>query len=427
MTIREINIYLHRYLGLITVVFLIITSVTGALLAFKPSLDDWFNQKLAYVEPSHQPLLPIAVLHDKVVATYPTVGFSSMPVTSKPNRSVVFSADRQREPSPATQPTFNNVYINPYTGEVLGTRNFDDWAWHNTMSKVFWFHRNLLWGDTGKLILGIVSLLWTINCFVGLYLTFPRKKTAKKPAHTSPNANKLADWLQRWQRAWKIRKFSSWFKLNFDMHHAFGLWFWVMSLIIAWSSVAFNLKEVYQPVMQAMVGLTPASPTKPPATLPSQAMGKVADMPSQPLQIDKYHAIDSVTQLAKAHSQTAGKTFEQPLGLRWIDKEQAWQLRFTTREDFGTGRGASSITVNALTGKVEKVNFGSEAKFANKVEQVILSLHVAHIDAFLYRIFLSGFGIIVLILSMTGVYLWWRGRQARQKMREKTLLKMLPS
>ena len=35
----------------------------------------------------------------------------------------------------------------------------DEWAWRNTMWKVFWLHRDLLLDDIGKLILGIVSLV----------------------------------------------------------------------------------------------------------------------------------------------------------------------------------------------------------------------------------------------------------------------------
>lgn len=47
------------------------------------------------------------------------------------------------------------------------------------------------------------------------------------------------------------------YKLNFDLYRAGGLWLWVMLFVLAWSSVAFNLKVVYYPVMQTVFTLKP--------------------------------------------------------------------------------------------------------------------------------------------------------------------------
>ncbi|WP_325052205.1 PepSY domain-containing protein [Sinorhizobium meliloti] len=40
-------------------------------------------------------------------------------------------------------------------------------------------------------------------------------------------------------------------KFSFDLHRAGGLWVWAMLFVLAWSSVSFNLKEVYNPVTKA--------------------------------------------------------------------------------------------------------------------------------------------------------------------------------
>ena len=154
------------------------------------------------------------------------------------------------------------MYVDPYTGAIIGTRDKEAWAWHNTMWKVFWLHRDLLLGNIGKWLLGIVSLVWTINCFIGFYLTFPRAVKSSQSKQVS--SKKRASLFKRWLPAWKIRRKTNTFKLNYDVHHAFGLWLWVMLFVIAWSSVGFNLKPVYQPVMQAVVGLTPRERGQPP-------------------------------------------------------------------------------------------------------------------------------------------------------------------
>lgn len=169
---------------------LIIASLTGALLAFHHELDDLFNHKLARVEAQNTPIQSVAALHDSVIRTYPQYGFSSLPTTIEAGKSAVFSVDRWRGGKPTTpEPAFNEVYVNPYTGAIIGTRDKEAWAWHNTMWKVFWLHRDLLLGDIGKWVLGIVSLVWTINCFIGFYLTFPRAvKSSQSKQVSSKNA-----------------------------------------------------------------------------------------------------------------------------------------------------------------------------------------------------------------------------------------------
>ncbi|BBI66677.1 hypothetical protein PKHYL_08680 [Psychrobacter sp. KH172YL61] len=187
---RQACLWIHRYTGLAMAAFLIIASLTGALLAFHHELDDLFNHKLARVEAQNTPIQSVAALHDSVIRTYPQYGFSSLPTTIEAGKSAVFSVDRWRGGKPTTpEPAFNEVYVNPYTGAIIGTRDKEAWAWHNTMWKVFWLHRDLLLGDIGKWVLGIVSLVWTINCFIGFYLTFPRAvKSSQSKQVSSKNA-----------------------------------------------------------------------------------------------------------------------------------------------------------------------------------------------------------------------------------------------
>ncbi len=98
-------------------------------------------------------------------------------------------------------------------------------------------------------------------------------------------------------------------------------------------------------------------------------------------------------------------------------------MRFKTDKDIGIHSGASSITVDAATGKVEKVNFGYQNAFGNKIDQWLSTLHMGHnshgIVHVLYQIFLAAIGLAVTILSATGVYLWWKGRQQRLKVLQK--------
>ena len=437
--LRRICLSIHRYTGLVMAGFLITAGITGALLAFHDELDNVFNHKLAHIDEQSMPQLPIATLHDRVISAYPEYSFSSMPTSLEADRSAVFSVDRVRDQSAKNQPKalFQEVYVNPYNGDILGTRNKDEWSWRNTMWKVFWLHRDLLLGDMGKLLLGLIALLWTINCFIGFYLTLPR--TVKKSHETHrKTVKKRASFFKRWLPAWKIRRKTNTFKLNYDLHHAFGLWLWLMLFTIAWSSVGFNLKSVYQPVMQAVIGFEgrqgkereqgrankadQSSAQVIPAIAPgSNETGSAALV--NKAKVSKDNGIVYLTEQANIAAQNNRVTVQQLLGIRWVAEEGQWQMRFKTDKDIGTHGGASSITVNAATGKVEKVNFGDQNSFGNKIDQWISTLHMGHIGNgvghLAYQIFLAMLGLAVAVLSATGVYLWYKGRQQRLEVLQK--------
>ncbi len=422
--LRKTSLWIHRYTGLAIAGFLIIASITGTLLAFHDELDDVFNQRLAYVDEPQTPPLSIAILHEKVVSAYPDDNFSTMPVTIEPNRAVVFVVDKYKgDVKVEPEPLFQEVYVNPYNGDIVGTRDKEQWAWRNTMWKVFWLHRDLLLGDIGKLILGIVALMWTLNCFIGFYLTLPRK-TKNNQAKQNQNKHatkKRSSLLKRWLPAWKVRTKTNMFKLNYDLHHAFGLWLWLMLFVIAWSSVGFNLKQVYQPVMQATVGLEPRIEKPNKSTDLPTLNAKVAsqDTVHQDI-VNKANSIAYLNAQANIAAQKNGLSVTQLLGIRWVEEDNQWQLRFKTNQDIGKKGGASSITVNAGSGSVERVNFGYQsASFGNKTDQWLSTLHMGHISDgaghLLYQIFLALVGLAVAVLSGTGVYLWWKGRQQRLK------------
>ena len=446
LTLRQSCLWIHRYTGLAMAAFLIIAGITGTLLAFHDELDDVFNHKLANIEAQHKLPLPIATLHDAVISAYPQYQFSSMPTSVALNKSAVFSVDRTRGQAADNAPKapFQEVYVDPYTNEIIGTRDKEAWAWRNTMYKVFWLHRDLLLGDIGKLILGIVSLIWTINCFIGFYLTFPRAVSANKSQQTAlrkSSGKPRASFFKRWLPAWKIRRKTNAFKLNYDLHHAFGLWLWLMLFVIAWSSVGFNLKSVYQPVMQALVVFEgrdegkekkqnkPAINTESSsdeATITTINNNNITNT-NRDNRVDKANIIAYLSRQAEIAAQKNGVDVQQLLGVRWVEEDNQWQMRFKTNKDIGKKGGASSITVDAATGNVERVNFGYQSSFGNQADQWMATLHMGHISHgvghLLYQIFLALTGLAVAVLSGTGVYLWLKGRQSRLKQKQKLTVK----
>lgn len=428
---RHYVLLFHRYSGLFIAGFLILAGISGALLAFHKELDDAFNHRLAYVSVERSTPLAIADLHDKVTQAFPEYGFSSLPVATAPDKSVVFLVDKFRGKGKIDpEPKIQEVFVNPYSGDILGTRDKDAWQWQNAMSKVFWFHRELLLGDLGELVLGVVALLWTINCFIGVYLTWPR--AAKN------GAKKRASAVKRWLPTWKIRTKTNTFKLNYDIHQAFGLWLWVMFFVIAWSSVGFNLKSVYRPVMKVAIGLEAKDKRQDKNRNNDKKVDKTNqfaknrgndnednrqalsnDMPTNDKSyiVTKANSIDYLSQKAASASQNNGVKMQTPLGLRWDSEAGSWQLRFKTDHDIGQKGGASSITVDAKSGAVVRTHFGNESSTAEKADQWLSALHMGHISShlghLLYQLFLAVAGLLLAVMSGAGVYLWYQSRLRR--------------
>ena len=270
-------------------------------------------------------------------------------------------------------------------------------------------------------------------------MTFPRAVKSSQSKQVS--IKKRASLFKRWLPAWKIRRKTNTFKLNYDLHHAFGLWLWVMLFVIAWSSVGFNLKPVYQPVMQAVVGLTPRErgrpPTKPEPNKTVENQGRAdKSINSNTTVNDSRNTADAIAQAVNKSNSIAylsaqadiaawqnGTAVQQLLGIRWVAEDEQWQMRFKTDRDIGTHSGASSITVDAATGEVARVSFGYQSGFGNKVDQWLSTLHMGHVGQGwshrMYQAFLAMIGLAVAVLSGTGVYLWWKGRQQRLKALQK--------
>ncbi len=65
---RSIWVKLHRWLGLFMALFLFISGLTGALIAWDHELDEWLNPQLFHAQPSSQPPLKPLQLADRLEA-----------------------------------------------------------------------------------------------------------------------------------------------------------------------------------------------------------------------------------------------------------------------------------------------------------------------------------------------------------------------
>lgn len=170
---------IHRYVGLIMAIFLLIAGLTGAILAWYHELDIAINSQWMQVQPplpDTQPLSPFA-LHEQVQARYPEAWINYINLNNRPGEAIIFSLEGVIDPKtgqPIDLPN-DEIFLNSYTGTVLGERKWGmiTQGWHNLLSFIYKLHYALALDQLGMLLMGIVATLWTIDCFVSAFLTFP--------------------------------------------------------------------------------------------------------------------------------------------------------------------------------------------------------------------------------------------------------------
>ncbi|MBN8525155.1 MAG: PepSY domain-containing protein [Planctomycetes bacterium] len=377
--LRACALLVHRWVGLAIAVFLVVAGLSGSVLVFYHELDSALNPQLHRITAS-APLDPLLLrlrvseqLGDEV-RQVDLGGGDGGP-------RVFWHAASARE-----------VFVDPGSGTVLGSRHWGDLSEGtvNLMPFIYRLHYQLALGETGTLLFGIVALLWTIDCFVGLYLTLPPGRSA------SPDGR---GWLSRWKPAWLMRA-ASLFGAVFTFHRAAGLWLWALLLVFAWSAVAFNLRPVYVAVTGAVLPMTDVW-----ATLPG------LDSPRATPRLDWPEA------LAAARAGMAGEagrrgfrtiaegglSYEPAQGLYRYDVHSSLDLqrRWPGTRLWFDGDSGATVAFDAPTG----VDGGGT------LTSWLLALHMAAVGGLPYRLLVIALGLAVAALSVTGVAIWWRKRR----------------
>lgn len=406
---REFWTVVHRWLGLTAALFLIVAGATGAVISWDHEIDEWLNADL--METSGRGALqdPLA-LAAAVEAHDPRAEVAYMTLALEEGHAASFLVRPRQNPATG-QPyvlDYNNVFVDPVTAQVTGvrdskslalsTRNLMPWLRHLHES----LHMPAFWGSDrwGFWLMGGIALMWLIDSFVALYLTLPRRLAA---ARTARAAQPARSWWQRWQPSWVVRWRAGGYKLNFDLHRAGGLWVWLIIIVVSFTSFSLNLyREVFYPVMSQISTTTPG----PYETIKPAPWGSFI----QP-QIGFAQAIE----IARAEGVRLG--LEHPPGGIWYGGDfPFYNISFfdPSNEMGAMGMGLSNIYVSADNGEVLGNYRPWHGTAADVFVQLQLPLHSGRILGLPGRIMMSIMGVMVVMLSVTGIVIWERKRRARR-------------
>jgi len=416
---RPLLVLVHRWVGLVMAGFLLVAGLTGALLAWNDELEAAVSPQLFRVTPPAPDAAPVdaLVLRERVQTAYPRALVAYAPLTFEPGHAQVLRLFALPDPATGVEPELLNdqVFVDPYTGRILGERKRGDLSQglKNLMPFIYRLHYQLALGVVGSYAFGVIALLWTLDCFVGAYLTFPA------PVRKGPKPNSAAKpggkpWAARWWPSWKVRWGGGSYKLNFDLHRAGGLWVWAMLFVLAWSSVAFNLTEVYDPVMKAVFAHQPDG-------------GALKPLPAPKIDpaIGWYEARELGRRRMAEQARAQGFTIVREDALMHDPRSGVYHYSVISSRDVSHRWGGTSLVFDADTGDSKGLWLPTGVASGDTIRTWLTSLHMAAVGGVVaglpMKLFICSMGLVVAMLSVTGVVIWWKKRQGRVRLAARDL------
>ena len=155
----------HFYAGLFVAPFMILLALTGIIYLFKPQLDPLMYDHLINVQPGHHTLSADEQLK-LVQAVYPQAHISQYLPPINPERSAQFVLHNSGREL--------NVFINPYSGTVLGQQD----AKLNLQAVARALHGELMIGTLGDRLIELAAGWGIVLVVSGMYLWWPRGQSA---------------------------------------------------------------------------------------------------------------------------------------------------------------------------------------------------------------------------------------------------------
>lgn len=184
----------HFYAGVFVIPLMLLLSVTGGIYLFKAEFEQWWYRDLLTVQQPQSSRLPAERLVAVAKQAFPgqfVMGYSpaadakgSVRVLLGPKRAPASRADHDSHegPSPVRKAGLLNtppsaferpqeVYLDPYTGRILGSLSPDD----RLMQVVRNIHGKLLAGTWGELFVEMAAGWMAMLLISGIYLWWPRE------------------------------------------------------------------------------------------------------------------------------------------------------------------------------------------------------------------------------------------------------------
>lgn len=390
---RGALVVLHRWCGLFIAGFLFVAGLTGAVIAWDHEIDEWVNPGLfqAASGATDSPLAPLELAR-RAEADDPRLRVSFLPLALEPGHAAMLGVAARIDPVTGAPYAlgFNQLALDPATGHAQGRRQWGQISMsrENLLPFLYKLHYTMHipkgWGiDFGVWLMGVVSAVWIVDCFLALCISFPSVKT--------------------WRKSLSFRLRQGGAKLNFDVHRSGGVWVWGLLLMLAVTSVSLNLgTQIMRPLVSVFSPLTPS---------PFQLrQGSRERELAEPLL-----RREQILAIAEAEGRQRGWA-APPGSIFYAQRFGIYGVTFFTpdndRDDNGLGNEV--LYLDGGTGAILGVKVPGEGTWGDVFMQAQLPLHSGRLLGTPGRVLMSLMGLAVAALSVTGLVIWVRKRRARR-------------
>ncbi len=341
---------IHRYLGLVAIVFWCLQASTGLVLVFQWELDD-----------ASVPGPPMPVDARALGARIGSIDQQLGPVSSlwatgmAANRFDIYYEDRAGRP---------RVMRVDGAGRVLRDRSEDMLLSYGTLSS---FHQTLLSGPFGSWIVGLSGALLCTNLVLGLKLALP------------PGA--------RWRRILFAKIARPAAARRYGLHRMIGIWIALPAFAIASTGVLLVFEDPLEQTLHALV----AMPLEEAPTTPV-SLGPI------PEELTTAAAALAVALKTYSGSKISALVLPQP-GHSW------WRVRLRRNGELPRIWGTTTVFVSETGARVIDER-GARSAWARRALDTLYPLHTGQIAGYPGRIALLLTGAAMLSLAWFGFRLW---------------------
>ena len=372
MSFKKTILQIHLWLGLATGLVVLIMGLTGAIYCFQPELSK-ATQSHMTVQAQDKPILPIS--------TFKRIAEEQLP-GKKPNRILI----KDKETAVTVQffgkkpKQYNySVFLNPYTGEVLATKNMNSefFRWILNGHMYLW-----LPPDIGKPITGTSTLIFFVMVVSGIILWWPRNRARRKSS-------------------FKIKWGTSPKRLNYDLHNVLGFYAsWILVFTII-TGLYYSFEWVSKTEYWAISGgkSKPKSPTP---------------LSIKPTSGDSLPALDKIfNKVTTAYPQAVGYQLNFPQ----TDSAAVLVRAYPDKGTFYRMDNLYFDQYSAIEIPVKNNGKYANATAAEKALRMNYDIHVGAIGGMPGRILMFFISLIAASLPVTGFYIWWGKKKKAAKKR----------
>lgn len=352
---RKLIFNLHLYLALAAAAFVILMGLTGSIMAFEQEIDRLLHRKLAYVTPGAH-ALSLTEIGAIVAKSFPGERIQAYFPSAAPDLSCYVFLGKS-----------GAVYLNPYTGQVLGVRpnklEFLDY--------VHQLHIRLAWqrpSDPGKKIMSWAGVAMLLLLLSGLFLWWPLKRFRVRRASGRP--------------FW------------FDLHNTVGIFSLLFLFVLTVTGIMIGFERTTTPMLYKLTG---SKPSEMPKTVPAPPPG------AQPISVDQAVEIARNTLPGAA-----------PLYVLIPGPRGAYRIALRYPEDLTPG-GRSRVIVDQYTGQVLFAEGSRTAPAGARLVNANRAIHTGDIFGIPSKIVMSLASLLLVLQAASGLVMWWKRIRAKNR------------